>query len=148
MRIFFLLFLFIALALSSFGQADTTRRLYKDDYLQKSKNQKKTGNILLGVGGGLILTAFVIPKGEKIQDGICIPFVWCEGDEYKNDELKAIIGLVGTATALSSIPFYKAARKNARKATTVGLHMQRAVQLSNRSMVQHSFPALQIRWCF
>jgi hypothetical protein len=38
-----------------------------------------------------MLTAFVIPRGEKIQDGICL-LTWCTSDEYKNDQLKGVIG--------------------------------------------------------
>jgi hypothetical protein len=148
MKKFLLVFAVFVLSLQVSGQTDTTILFSKDDYLQKSTRQKKAGYTLLGIGGGLMLTAFMIPRGEKIQDGICIPFAWCTGDEYKNDELKGMVGTVGAVTALSSIFFFNAAKKNARRAATAGLHMEKAPQLIKGNIVQHSFPALRIRWCF
>lgn len=133
---------------SSFCQTTSGEQSFsQQDYLQKSSRQKKTAHVLLGVGGGLMLTAFVLPRGKKIQDGICI-FGWCSGDEYENDQLKGVVGTTGAVTALSSLLFFRAAKKNARRAATAGLHMESAPQLLNGSIVRHSFPALQIRWSF
>jgi hypothetical protein len=142
-----LLLAFCNWALPLYSQTDTVPTFSKDDYLQKSIRQKNAGHLMLGIGGALVLTSFLLPKGKMIYDGVCI-LGWCQSDRYENDELKAILGLTGVAAGLSSIFFYKASKKNARKATTMGLHMERAVQLSNKSLVQRSFPALRFRWCF
>jgi hypothetical protein len=142
-----LLFTFYSWALPLYSQTDTAPAFSKDDYLQKSMRQKKTGNTMIGIGAGLVLTAFLIPKGEKVYDGLCI-LGWCESDRYANEDLKGMVAVAGVAAGLSSILFYNASKKNARKAAAIGLHMERAVQLSNRSLVQRSFPALRIQWCF
>lgn len=147
MRPTLLLLLFVALALSSYGQRDTTQPVYKEDYLQKSRRQKTIAYTLAGIGGGLMLTAFLIPRGKKIQEGICI-FTWCSSDEYENDKRKSLVGVTGAATALSSLLFFRAAKKNARKVATVGLTMERAAQLSDQNIVYRSFPALRWRLCF
>jgi hypothetical protein len=142
-----LLLVFYSWAMPIYGQTDTTLSFSKDDYLQKSTRQKRTGNTMIAIGAGLVLAAFLIPKGEKVYDGICV-LGWCEGDRYENEDLKGMVAVAGLATGLSSILFYKASKKNARKAAAVGLHMERAIQLSRRSLVQSSFPALRFRWCF
>jgi hypothetical protein len=142
-----LLIVFVGSTFSSVAQIDSVNTFPNNDYLQKSMRQKKTGNIMIGIGAGLVLTAFLIPKGEKVYDGLCI-LDWCEGDRYENEDLKGMVAVAGIAAGLSSILFYKASKKNARKAAAVGWHMERALQLSKGLLVQSSFPALNFRWCF
>ena len=109
---------------SSFSQQTTTSapKLSSQDYLQKAKKQRKTGYILLGSGGALIITSLVFPRGEQTHDGICIGY-FCS-DEYKNDGLKSALFITGGVAALSSIPFFITAGKNRRKASAVSFNFK------------------------
>ena len=107
--IFFIPLLMILNA--SFGQqTNPVLELTKQDYLQKSKKQKKTGSVFFAVGAGLIITSVILPKGELLYDGICI-FGFCD-DKYQNDGMKAALGLTGVVSLLGSIPFFVASGKN------------------------------------
>ena len=79
------------------------RSIEQQDYLKKSKAQKKTARILLAGGAILIATAFIIPRGDLVEDGICIG-IYCS-DKYKNDGIKTALLLTGAGSALISIPF-------------------------------------------
>jgi hypothetical protein len=140
-----LLFVF---ATSSFGQQTVQRQpLTTTDYLQKSKNQKKTGRILLIGGTGLIITSFVIPRGDLVYDGICVG-AYCS-DEYKNDNLKTALFLVGAASDLASIPFFIASKKNKKRAMNVStsLKMEKTQVIQYTAFVKKSYPALSVKIC-
>jgi hypothetical protein len=138
-----ILTLFISFATASFGQQTVqSQPLTKTDYLQKSKNQKKTGRILLIGGTALLITGFVIPKGELVEEGF-----WLIPDEYKNDNIKAAFILAGVASDLASIPFFIASKKNRRKANaaSVFIKMENATVLQQAVVRNQSFPALGIK---
>jgi len=138
------LFLFSA---SLFGQQTNPGRALSDqDYLQKSKNQKKTALIFLASGAGLIITSFIIPRGALKEDGICIG-AFCD-DKYKNDGIKSTLFIAGGVAALGSIPFFIASKKNRRKATSVSFKMENTIQLYNRNLASASFPALRVKLRF
>ncbi len=101
---FLLLLLFFTISIATNAQqnqeSDATL------YLRKSINKKKTGNILLISGGGLILTGIVVSAS---------------GDQNTNEFLprNLLIGgsllSVGILSALTSIPFYISANHNKKK---------------------------------
>lgn len=135
---------FFLFSASLFGQQTNPGRSLSDqDYLQKSKNQKKTALIFLAGGAGLIITSFIIPKGALKEDGICIGGL-CD-DKYKNDGIKSTLFIAGGVAALGSIPFFMASKKNQRKATSVSFKMENTIQLYNRNLVSASFPALRVK---
>jgi hypothetical protein len=136
----------LAFAATSFCQQTVQKQpLTKTYYLQKSKKQKKTGSILLAAGAGLIITAFIIPRGELVYDGICIG-AYCS-DRYKNDGISAAFGLTGLVSMLGSVPFFIASGKNKRRAreASVFINMERAPVLQTTEIKNHSFPALGLR---
>lgn len=122
------------------GQAG---QISKQDYLRKSKNQNRTGVILLAAGGGLIATSLIIPKGELVRDGICIG-VLCD-DEYENDGTKSAFFIAGGLSILGSIPFFIASGKNRKRATSVSFTSEHAFYLNNPNIVSTSFPALRVK---
>ena len=126
------------LAVSKFAVSQT-------DYLQKSKQQKKTALIFLLGGGGFIATAAIIPKGEQIYDGICIG-AYCS-DKYKNDGIKGTLLIAGCVAALSSIPFFIASGKNKKKANASSffIDMENLPALKLASIKNQSFPVLGLR---
>ena len=144
MRQLILCTMLFLVASSSFSQQTTSQPSFtQQDYLEKSKKQKKIGTILLVGGGGLIATAIIIPKGELVYDGICVG-AYCS-DKYKNDGIKSIFFIAGSIAALSSVPLFIMSRKNRRKATSLSFKMENAVQLSNQNLVRTSFPALRVK---
>lgn len=138
------LFLF---SVSLFSQQPNPAPTLSDqDYLQKSKKQKKTALIFLAGGAGIIITSFIIPRGALEEDGICVG-PYCD-TKYKNDGAKTALLIAGGVVALGSIPFFIASKKNRRKATSVSFKMENTIQLYNRSLASASFPALQIKLNF
>jgi hypothetical protein len=67
----------LLLVVSLFGQSNARTGFLKDDYLKKSKNQKKAARILLGGGAALLATGLVIPQGEFEGYDVCI-YIVCE----------------------------------------------------------------------
>src|SRR4030095_6141550 len=132
-------------ALSLFSQSKTNVGVSKSDYLLKSKNQKKTGRTLLLGGPGLVITSFIIPRGDLVYDGICVG-PYCS-DEYKNDNIKTALFLVGVASDLVSIPFFIASKKNKKRAMNVStsFKMEKAQVIQHATFVNRSFSAFSVK---
>ncbi len=116
------LMLSIVMATTSFGQqAKSLQPLTPEDYLKKSKNQKKAANIMLIGGAACIAIGILIPKGEVTNPG----FIFTT--EYKNDGIRGNFIGVGILSMLSSIPFYLLSSKNKQKASiaTVSINNQK-----------------------
>ena len=132
---------FLALATASFCQK---RSLSSEEYLTKSKNQKKVAWILLGGGAIIATVGAVIPAGDLTGE-ISYPCL-CQ-DVRENDEIKAALGLSGGVSMLASIPFFIASGKNKKRAkeATAFLNMEKATVIRGASIGSRSFPALGIR---
>ena len=133
----------LLVALSSFSQPTNPRPSFtQEDYLKKSKNQNRAGNVLLLGGVGLMVGSFVIPNGELVDDGICV-WGYCD-DKYQNDGIKSAVFIVGGLAALSSIPVFIIAGKNRRQAATLSFKNENTDQLQNQNLVYTSVPALKV----
>lgn len=140
-------FLLLPLAITSFSQQiKSSPTLTKQDYLQKSKKQKKAGTILLAGGAGLIITSLIIPKGEKVYNGVCVVTL-CD-DKYKNDGIKSAFFIAGGISAISSIPLFIVSGKNRKKAGSVSFKNEHSAQLYNKTLVYTSFPAVRLKIIF
>ena len=136
--VFFLtLLLFVV---KSFSQTTTNTEHSSDYYLIKSKNQKKAANILLAGGAVCILTAFLMPKGEEINDGSFFR-------KYKNDGIRGAFGLTGITSMVGSIPFYIISAKNKRKANaaTLSFNNQRVLFPQRGTFVSKAQPTLILK---
>lgn len=137
----------LAFSATSFCQQNVQKQsLARTDYLQKSKNQKKTAMILLGGGAALIVTSLVIPQGEPTGfqfDPISGGFY--EG--HKNDGIKGALVLTGVVSMLGSIPFFIASGKNKRRAgkASAFFNMEKMPVLQGTVISNQSFPALGIK---
>jgi len=127
--------------ISSFGQQTNPQPV---NYLEKSKNQKKVGRILLATGGGLILTGVVFPRGKLTKEGIPGGGFYL-GDEYKNDGLKGALILIGGVSALASIPFFISSRRNAKKAASVGFKNEDIIFPYKNTLAYTSLPAVSVK---
>jgi len=130
----------LVITINSFCQ-----KLTSDDYLLKSKNQRKTGWILLIGGTTILITSFVIPRGDLVHDGICVG-PYCS-DKYKNDNLKTALFISGVALDLASIPFFIASKKNKKRAMNVStsFKMEKVQVIQASSVVSRSYPALWVK---
>ncbi len=139
--------LLLAFAATSFGQQlpASGSALTKSDYLRKSKKQNKTGLIFLTAGAGLIITSFIVPRGELVYDGICIGS-YCS-DKYKNDGLKSGFFISGVVSALGSIPFFIASGKNRKRAnaTSVFIDIEKVPMFQYATRKSQSFPVVGLR---
>jgi hypothetical protein len=140
-----ILSLFVVFATATFCQQTTQKHsLTKTDYLQKSKKQKKVGLILIATGAVLFTVSVVVPKGE-LTDELSYPCL-CK-DNYKNDDIKAALGLAGVVTALGSIPFFIASGKNKRRANNASafFRLQKIPVYQNAVFNSRSVPAIGIK---
>ena len=117
-------------------------KLTQQNYLDKSKNQKLAGQILLTGGAGLMLTGLIIPRGELIEP--CYGGWFCS-KEHENDGIKSGFIVAGTITMLSSIPLFIISGKTKTKATFVSFINQNTVRMDNQNLVYTSVPALRMK---
>ncbi|MGE5108280.1 MAG: hypothetical protein ACM3H8_12090 [Sphingobacteriales bacterium] len=110
-----LLMILLGVSVSS-QEIDTRKPITKEDYLQKSKNQKTTGWILLA-GGTSVAIAGVIIGGNDTGDS----------DDIFGPNFGTSAGLLigGLAADLLSIPFFIGSSNNARKAATFSFNQQK-----------------------
>jgi hypothetical protein len=136
MKTITILFLLIVLSGEAFNQqTNSVPKLTKQDYLQKSKNQKNTARIMLGGGVALCLTGALIPKGEPSNSNLA---------GYENDALKASFWLAGGLATLGSIHFFAASTRNKRKAMSLGFEMNNTPGWKGQSVVHHSSPCIRV----
>ena len=135
--------LLFAFGTTSFCQQTVQKQsLTKEDYLQKSKKQKKIGWILIGSGAAMFIVSEVIPEGELTGE-ISWPCL-CE-DVHENDDIKGVFILVGAASMLGSIPFFIASGKSKKKAASISLKNYPIPILRDGNMVNRIVPALSFK---
>ena len=134
-----LLLIFVLTMISLGGYSQTENQDFsKDYYLQKSKNQRTAGWVLLGAGAGIGIIGAIVSAEALTED-------WFFGDSKKSDT-GLIIGAVGAASSLASIPFFISASKNSRKAAQLSLESQRYIIPGKEiSGVQRAL-SLKIEW--
>ncbi len=93
---------------------------------------------MMGGGATLLLTGLLIPKGDVVHEGFL-------GNDYENDGIKNIFGIVGFASMLGSIPFFIASGKNKKKATAVSFKNEKVTQLYTGSFIHHSIPSVNLK---
>lgn len=139
--IFFLAFL--AFTVNSFGQTMQNPNFSKDYYLQKSKNQKNTGWVLLG-GGVVMSVAGVIGFSNSFDIDIF-------SDDSSSDTATDAYGFLflgGLATSSGSIPFFIGSASNARKAATITLGNQRIFLPQQNGIALGTQPAVSLKISF
>ena len=76
--------------------------------------------MLLG-GAGMVVTSFMIDRGEKTYDGFSVgPF---SGDRYKNDKLKSIVGAAGLISMIGGLTLSSIASKNKKKSNSQSISL-------------------------
>ncbi len=122
----------------SFSQ---TLAFSKDHYLQKSKNQKTVGWVMLGGGVAMTTIGIIISTGQT-NDPSNDPF---GVDPFSGNEGAAIVAVAGLASALGSIPFFISSAKNARKAAKISFNNQRILFPQQNTFVLKTQPTLTLK---
>ena len=123
---------FLSLSLFSnliFGQTQDT----KESLLAKSKKQKTTGWILLGVGSAAIVTGVIIQSGHK--------------DDASFDDATGEAVLIGggIASSLASIPFFISAGNKKKKAATLAFSKQQILTPLNNVFCLKTQPTFSLK---
>ena len=105
-RLFVVIIAFVLFSIVN-GQSQTTTQLSKENYLEKSRKQKRLAKGLL-IGG--------------IASGVVGSVIWKEnltlrGKASTEESLGAVLILGGTIAVLASIPTFISSARNKRKAT-------------------------------
>ncbi|PWA07395.1 hypothetical protein [Flavobacterium psychrotolerans] len=129
-KIFFTLTLLL-FTLRIFGQAIPNTEFSKDYYLQKSKNKKTTGWILLASGAVMTVVGVVGFSNSDFLDD--------SSDRY------GYLMLGGPVISLGSIPFFISYGNNARKAATLAVTNQPIYIPRQGSLVLNSQPSLSFK---
>ena len=120
--------LLVVVSIATFSQKNNPAPLLtKQDYLQKSRNQKTAAWILRGSGAVLFIPGII--------------WATTSIDSVGPD----ILLVAGGACILTSVPLFMASRKNKRRAMTMSLNWQQSIQ--KKDLVKTAIPslALQIR---
>ena len=129
-----------SLTLSGFSQSIPTQLTsIQTDYLKKSKHQKTATLILLSGGGALMITGYIIPKGEVIHES---PI---GQKSYKNDGIRGALTSSGAIVMLGSIPLFIASSKNKRKGMSLSFKNEMVPRVQNRSFVYYAIPSLSLK---
>ncbi|MBF8457045.1 hypothetical protein IV494_07600 [Kaistella sp. G5-32] len=90
--------------------AQETKQSEINQYLKKANTKKKTANILLITGGGLLLTGIVVSATAQHKNSMLI-----------SDRDLAGLGLsgLGILSAVASVPFYISAKNNKNKSLQI-----------------------------
>ena len=118
---------------ATFGQQTIPNpTLSKQDYLQKSKHQKRAAWILVS-GGSLCAMLGTVQ------------FNFAGSDGEVNNSTGTVFLVTGLAAIGASIPFFIASSKNKKKAENVSFRIEKAPHIQQGSFVFRSYPALSFR---
>jgi hypothetical protein len=101
--------------------------LTKQDYLLKSKKQKKAAWVCLGGG---------------VAAGV-IGVVWAASNWQSGGP--DVMFVLGGASIVGSIPLFIASGRNKRKAMSMSFNFQRLPQLQNGAVVSQKIPSLSLK---
>jgi hypothetical protein len=127
MKKIFFVFMVIAFSSQLFAQPTTpSQPLTKADYLQKSKSQKTTGFVFLGIAA----TCIAIAAPGDVSFGV-LPVL--------------VIG--GAGAAVGSILLFSAARRNKRKAMSMAasIEAKKIPNVSSSGILYSSYPAISLK---
>ncbi|QNA42938.1 hypothetical protein [Lacibacter sediminis] len=139
MKKIFISMLFISICISISAQlTEPVHKLTKQDYLQKSKNQKTTGRVLLVGGTAMIVAGAVVGSTFEEPKGVLEIF-------SKGEVIGFCLFMAGAVVDLASIPFFISSAKNARKAATITLSNQQINVPNSKSLVVKSIPSVTLK---
>ena len=128
---------------SSSQQTVPSAVLTKQDYLQKSKNQKAAA-ITLAAGGG-VLILFGIPSwGSGFSDGLDFSNPDPEAGAAETKSATTFF-IAGGALILGSVPLFIASAKNKLRSMNLSFKNETATLVQKGSFVNRSVPSLTLK---
>lgn len=129
MKKIFVLIMLLAVSATSFSQqTNPSPALTKQDYLQKSKQQKTTAVILMVACPVLMLSPALIGANSGFSTVLSYSFT-----------------ALGFLCLPASIPFFIASHRNKKKAMSLSFKNEPAPQLQNNSFTNRSVPSLTLK---
>ena len=116
-------------------QINPNQPLTRQDYLKKSKTQKKTAWILLGGGAAVAIGASILAVSS----------------DWSKSETPYLVALsIGCASMLGSIPLFIASKRNKRKAMNASTYfeIQQYPVPTNTGLTLHSTATLSLKFNF
>jgi hypothetical protein len=145
--------LMLLIAASSFcQQTGPAPSFTKQDYLNKSKNERNTAWILAGSGLVMTTVTSMIVANEDTAStenfvATVINLVF-NNDTEDPDHKTSVTGVfffIGAISIVTSIPLFISASKNKRKAMSISFINQPLPQLHGNSLVYHAIPSLKFK---
>jgi hypothetical protein len=124
--------LLLVFVIQSFGQVEP---LTKDEYLQRSKNQRTAGWILLAGGTTMAVTGIALISNADF---------WSSEDNASFDAGGFLL-LGGVLADLTSIPFFISSATNARRAAAISFKNQKLLVPTNNAFVWKYQPAISLK---
>lgn len=120
-----------ALGVQAQNVADTS---LKATLLQRSKNQKSTGWIFLGLGGATFIGGVIIQatEGSRPSDAVV-------------DLTGSAVAVVGALVMVGSLSFFHSAKKNKRKAMAITLDTEQIMIPEKMGSYTHYQPVLSLK---
>ena len=124
------------LTISTFSQQKEQVKLTKEYYLDKSKHQKTTGLVFLGVGATMAVAGILVGNNEGKSSS----------EMYgANFDAGAGLLITGIAAGLGSIPFFVSSSNNAGKAAAMVEFHPQPVQAPSLHAVARIQVAIRLR---
>ncbi|HLO83301.1 MAG TPA: hypothetical protein VK166_20200 [Chitinophagaceae bacterium] len=135
------LLLFAATWFNSFSQIKDTAaaRILKEDYLNKSKRQRTTGFVLLGIGAALTITGVLVINNNSDNP--------LDPNDVVNTTAGAGVFLIGAISSVASIPFFISSVSNKKKAMklSTGFKMEKLRTDKMPTPLPSYYPAVTAR---
>ena len=131
----------ILLVVTTYSQDQSQILKFKKDfYLERSKKQNRAEWILLG-GGAVFAAVGEIAYTARLNNA---DDVWAQFDEANKFTFTDVLGSIGYAAVITSIPLFISAGANKRKANRVSLSInsQNYYQLQNNTLSLKPLPVL------
>lgn len=139
----FIIFILFVLSVNSFGQqSNRDIAKTKQDYLQKSKDQKTLAWILLSTGAVSSATGLIIGNNNFYEELGSVITTGQDDKDYKAGEFLFYTGLVLIG---GSIPFFIAAGKNRKKAMNMSFRFQPSPYPPVSGLAKKKIPALTLQ---
>ena len=122
----------VLIFLKSFSQEPASPSLSKEDYLKKSKQQKKVGWILLATG-----TAMAVGGGIVFYDTYY--------SESNSTDIAGIVMLAGIVTDLVSIGFFVGSSNSKKRAASIAVTNQHISLPQQNAFALKTQPALTLK---
>ena len=144
-KLIFLLSFIAATACCFAQETDITKPLNKNDYLQKSKNQKTAAWVMLGVGAALDAAGIAKTLSNASKE---VDYIFGQPQQQAvsvNHGAEYALYIAGTAALATSLTLFIAAKRNKTKAASLSFKNELAPQLQSSTVHYSPVPSLSLK---